>query len=254
LGKSFFNNFINKTDSVISYVNFKKYFKGIALVPENTGSLLISSFLVANSGITLQLHYHYNVLGKPDHIIYFLANPGLQFNHIDHDKSGTLIENLSHKNGALNSSNTGNVAYVQGITGISAKLEFPNLNNLLLRGKTVYISSAQLTFKPIPGSYGSLNPLPDSLILSVFNPFLSNMVNLALNRDIYNYGLNTQYSIDITSFIQGQLGALPDKGFLKLSLPIDSKKNSLRRLVLGNGQNLQSQAKIELKLMIYDAN
>jgi hypothetical protein len=259
LGIDFLQNFINKTSKVESDNNFRQYFKGIALVPENTGNSLISSFLVTSSGIALQLHYHYKYLGRGDHIISIIPNSILQFNHIDQDKTGTLIENLPPQNGLLNSTNTGNIAFMQGITGISTILEFPDLDNLLLLGKTVYISSAQLIVKPIPGSHGSLTLLPDSLLLQVFeyssyNTSISSGM-LALNSDLADFGINMQYSTDITQFMQNQLGAiLNKKEFVKLSLPIDSRKNSLRRLLIGNGQNLQSQANIELKLMIYDTN
>jgi len=261
IGDSLLRKFINKSTEVKSVTNFQNYFGGIALIPDNSENSLISCFVVKDSAISLHLHYHYNVLGKADNIIYVLADPSLQFNHIEPDKDNPIKKTLklssSYPDHRVNSILTGNNAFIQGLTGISTILEFPYLNDLQLLGKTVSISNAVLTIRPIPGSYNKTTPLPDSLSLSILDESnnLYSSYELGLITDYINYGLNTQYSTNITSLMKNQLGAFNrDKKIIKLGLPGSNKSFALKRLVFGNGQNLKNQAKMELKLMIYGTN
>lgn len=253
MGIHFFNSFVNKTDSVSTLNDFKSYFKGIALVPGNSENSLINSFLVSDSTVTLQLHYHYNIFGKTDNIVSILASPSLQFNHIDQDKNGTPIKNLQHNNSQLNSVYTENMSFIQGITGISSVLELPYLGNIQMLGQAVSVNAAVLNIMPISGSYGNTSPLPDSLSMSIIDAYnnLISAYKLNLNKNVTINGINPLYSADITSIMRNQLGVINSKKlFVKLGY-INNKKFALKRLVFGNGQNLNDQAKIELKLMIY---
>jgi hypothetical protein len=45
-----------------------------------------------------------------------------------------------------------------------------------------------------------------------------------------------------------------DKKVIKLGHPGSNRSFALKRLVFGNGKNLKSPAKLELKLMIYGTN
>lgn len=257
MGNDLLDKFMNQSTEVSNIDNFSNYFKGFALIPDNTDSSLISSFLTKDSSVCISLYYHYFNPDKINESIIFPINSSLQFNQIIQNSQGTLLEKLSIKNKEINSTSTDNQAFIQGITGIHTNIEFPYLHTFKLLGEYVTIIGAQLYIKPVKGSYNDKTLLPDSITLNVLNEANDQLgsANILLIKDNINYNENTRYELDITSFIKDQSGAFGiDKKIMSLNLPLTKKKNPLRRLVFGDSQNLKNQLKVELKLMIYNGD
>lgn len=68
---------------------FEDYFKGVAIVPDLAGSESLLTFTVADSSAALVLHYHLSDELSTEKELWFFPNTDTQFNHIDHDRSGT---------------------------------------------------------------------------------------------------------------------------------------------------------------------
>ncbi len=259
LGENLFYQFKNNTSIGISDYDFSNYFKGLAFVPD-ANDKSICGFLVKDTSVCIRIYCHSALLNsnyqKVNYSISILADPSLQFNHITQDKTGTLFTNISpNKDPGISSALTGNMAFIQRITGLKVEITFPYLNDLTLLGKIVSVNNALLHIKPIRGSYVINTPLPDSLSFQIFGnlyPVNYGTGTMKLYKDnVNNDGLNTEYQVSLTSLMIDQVGGLfENKKHIMLSLP--NADDPLRRVAIGDRNNLNNQIKLELLLTIYN--
>ena len=88
LGQDLLSRF-HAQDQAVSEDRFEDYFKGVAIVPDLAGSESLLTFTVADSSAALVLHYHLSDELSTEKELWFFPNTDTQFNHIDHDRSGT---------------------------------------------------------------------------------------------------------------------------------------------------------------------
>jgi hypothetical protein len=155
----------------------------------------------------------------------------------------------------LSSEATGNAGYLQSITGTAVKVSFPYIRNILQLPNFIKIAKAQLVLRPVPGTYSYAYPLPDSLRLSqtdVYNNSLgdidgsSNPSALIGNLSVdYLYGQNTQYTFDITNYINAQLAISQNNANgLVISPPQPLFVTRFNRVVLGNANVLNGNSQL----------
>ncbi len=225
-GQSLLDTLMRKINGFSTDDQFSNYFKGLALVPDPS-SKSICSFVASSSEIFMSLYYHirHNHQLTNDSINISLSSSS-QFNQ---------IKNIEITNSKGKSSNlTGHQTFVQGITGIHTRIEFPYVNYLEFLGKFVTVTAAQINMKPILGSYKVNTLLPDSLYLSLLSKETNDQLSSSyvfLTRDYLNNDLNTRYGIDITSFIKNQATAFAkDKQIIALSIPLKGTRYPFEKI------------------------
>ena len=104
---------------------FLDAFKGLHLKPttENEGML---SFDLLASTAGIYLYYHDTIDGPPLRFLYdFDIQPTVRFTHYEHDYEEALVASFLNGPGTNDS-----LIFVQGMSGLDAKLEIPNVTDL----------------------------------------------------------------------------------------------------------------------------
>jgi hypothetical protein len=254
-GKDLLTKFLENADEVSDEDHFEDYFKGFAFLPDTSKGNSINSFFIKDSSVCITIYYHVNFGSRTDQEIIICENKDLQFNHVDHDKTGTPIENLLSKGKELVSSKTGNQAYIQNLTGIYAYVSFPYLNLLQQIGDYVELKSAVLYVPPVSNSYEDKTPLADAIsVTAVYES--GKQVSLgnteAQTVELY-YDYSKFFPITVTSYLDEQMGTVNiDKLKLKLKISRNEVTNDLKRIVIGDMDNSKSKIKVRIKLLVYD--
>ena len=100
LGQDLLSRF-HAQDQAVSEERFEDYFKGVVIVPDLAGSESLLTFTVADSSAALVLHYHLSDELSTEKELWFFPNTDTQFNHIDHDRSGTDMAGLKRRRNRL---------------------------------------------------------------------------------------------------------------------------------------------------------
>ncbi|WP_298646933.1 DUF4270 family protein [uncultured Proteiniphilum sp.] len=254
-----------QSDLLETYDNFRTYFKGIKLSPGTSDNAAVNSFLLDEEYPVIRLHYTtIGAVTTEENKIDMTVNTSTAFSQIEADRSNTLLHSLGYNN-PLPSAETDNKVYLQGLTGLYTKLSFPDLNEILKRGKHVIISSAILYVYPVSGTYNDFTPLPVNLSLNYLDengksmdiyvdPSTTAVQSGTLVEDKI-YSKNTYYAFDITTYLQYELGMIGMyKSSLQLSLDDTEKDNTLKSLVLGDSSfsNEENRIKLIIYAIVYD--
>jgi Domain of unknown function (DUF4270) len=257
MGQDLFGLLFRQPDTITNPTIFRGYFKGLTVYPDTTLPGAIYGF---RDTLILRIYYH-----EPGVVVvqktadFHLTNAATQFNQITVDRTGTPTQSLSEANPELPSTSSGNQAFLQPITSLYVKLLFPTITNLLAYQDYLAVMKAQLIIKPVQGTYSPLYNLVPQVNLSLTNqantiggPLPYGNGNLSID---YLYGTNTNYSYDITTYIQNALtqGAESNaKNGLMLIAPSTSYNTMFNRTILGNPYNaLKSN---QISLLIYYAS
>jgi hypothetical protein len=255
-GLDLWNKAIENSNVYSSMEAFLYYFPGLVIAPgENTPAAIIS-FRAAEDDIILRIFSHR--IGETVETLntdFGLTNYWAQFNNIEADFTGTPLSLVKSQHEDAIASLTGNRSYIQGGTGLFAKIRFPYLQDFLLM-ENVKLLKATVTVHPDIYSYNSF-PLPDSLILQLLdqhNRILGSFYNS--NGELVIAGFNydelyhedTYYTYDISSYLTLDFSDMyfdADKS-LAVSIHPDKLYTTFQRLILEKG-------KIYPKLTLYYA-
>ncbi len=257
LGEEIFNLIKNKEEEVSSSDWFLSYLKGFAITTGDQGNSIIG-FTADESHIVLKIYYHENTalpLNRKDlpSISIGMGQSTYMFNSLVHDFTDSPLAGIREVNNEIPSAESGNKAYLQGVTGLLPKLRFPSVQNVLME-KRWKILKAELIFKPVRNTYRK-STLPERLYLyetdrlNRMNTILKDsngdaIVSTLVVDEIFNE--ETYYTIDITPYI---LEELSDRYFdynhgLLVGLSQNDLRSSLGRVILENGNP-------RIKLKIY---
>lgn len=262
LGQDLLSRF-HQQDEAVSTDRFEDYFKGIAIVPQLEGCESLLSYAVEDSSATLSLRYHVTDELSSSRELFFQPNTDTQFNHIDHDRSGTSLEPYPMKQVEVSSAGLGNRGFLFGGLGWYVRLEFPYLSVLMQQGTQVEVEQAQLRIYPEQGTYSDFNPLPDSLYLYIAdeNNVVTDAVKDYLGSEVQRgvlskddtYEENTYYSFDLTEFMQQELGAFGMyKHNLQLVFNSDDYTMTFKNLTFGDQQG-RNPIQLQLIYKIYES-
>jgi hypothetical protein len=163
-----------------------------------------------------------------------------QFNRVRTDFSGTPLADIKTSH-IIPSSKTYNRAFMQGLTGLMPKIQFPTVQDLYLTSQWK-ILQADLVVTPASGSY-DLYPLPQKLyiydtdrsniIKNILTDTKGNTLTATFNYD-KAYNEDTYYTYTITNYINTELS---DNYFdtnhaLSVGLNESGLKSTLDRLVI----------------------
>ncbi len=239
-GEHLFSLYKYQDADVSSSELFLKYIKGFAIQAEY-GAAIIGFKADANEPL-LKFYYHFNTeFTNESNIIIPFGDVSLQFNEILTDFTGSGLAAIDSTGKATPSSETGDLAFMQGLVGLFPKIEFPSLQDITFE-KRWRILKAELLLPPLKESY-NMFPLPENLCLyqtdkhnnvgNVLSGYDGSTIYSTLEKDdLYNQ--NTLYTIDITPFVNDGLADgyfnSEDALFLGL-LPADLNKTLGRLMV-----------------------
>ncbi len=250
LGEKFLQMMKDNDNDISSTSEFIDFFKGLALVPGNENATILG-FECVDSLVSFRLYTHTVGLDRSEKSYTFkmYTTESTYFNSIKTDRTGTEVENLITQKEELSSDLTGSKAFIQGGTGIVARVDFTGLNQIMELNYRYILYKAELVLRPYTSSDSQVD-FPEELMLYTTdksNRLVSEIQNdddETLIADFYFdkiYRKEIYYKFDITDFLMDELsdGYFDSENGLVVSLPSDKLKSSAERLIIdGRGQDL----------------
>ena len=253
LGKTIYNMIYNKSDSVIKADQWLNWFHGLCISPDPTqpAANIITGF---KDSCLMRIYYRENAeISSEKYIDFTLTNRSNQYNNIRTNRTGKAIAKIDTATvnpqtpPATPSAQIGNAGYVQTIGGLNVKLTFPFLSSIALRRDYVGLLRAQLTVRPVPGSFSQIWRLPPTM--GIYYTDQNNLIGTpipavgtagtqtgSLLLDYFN-PLNTVYTYDVTTFVATQL-TNPSPAALQtglmLSIPAPNNVAAFNRLIMAD--------------------
>ncbi len=219
LGMSWFDMIVNQDQAFNSKNDFQNLFKGIAIVPGDSADNWSASFygLPANDDETkpnrLELRLYYSVpnVEGDQYYAFIPSDSAFIFSNFKSDRSGTVLGNKLDSTQQVKSTATDDLSFMQSGNGLAVKIDIPALQRINEISPNISILSAELIMKPIPGSYDSENPLPQSLNIfwtdkknrignALYDITGQAVISATLTTD-EEYKENTYYSADILNYV-----------------------------------------------------
>ena len=251
LGEQLFGLLYRQPDTITNASIFRGYFKGLTVYPDTSLPGAVYGF---KDTMMLRMFYHEpGVVVTQKSTDFGVVNQFSQFNQIKADRTGTPTEKVNRQTPELQSTASGNEAFLQPITSLYIKLLFPTISNLAGYPDYLTIMKATLQIKPVQGTYSPIYNLPPLVNLSLTGE--GNTIGAQLpvgngNLGIdYLYGINTSYSFDITAYIQSAItqgGPNNAKNGLIMVTPAAVFNTTFNRAVIGNSYNAQKSNQISL--------
>lgn len=245
---------IETNDNVTTtYDLFLDYMKGFVIISYAGVNNGIIGFHADASHVILRIYYHLEKeIPEDKEISITMGDAGNQFNSIQHDFTGTYLNKLNGDNNEFLSTETGNKAFMQALTGLMPKIRFPTLQDIFLENRWK-ILKAELIIEPVKNSYDFF-ALPEEIYLyetdkhnNINGTLYDNSGNALVASFILDdlYKEDTRYTFDITSFI---INELSDKYVdyehgLLFGLLESKYKSTLERLVI-EGKNPSVKLKL----------
>lgn len=255
-----------RSDTLDTFENFQRYFKGIKLSPGENDNASINSFAVDGSYPMIRLYYR--IIGPTSETEKYMdmnVSTSTAFSQIETDRSNTSLHSISRKNNSLSSDETENRTYIQGLIGLYTKLTFPYINDMLKIGDFVAVSQAYLYVYPVLGSYSDFTPLPGNLSLNYLDEngkaldiYVDQSTTQVQSGSLVEdkiYNINTYYAFDISSYLAQEIEAIGmNKSALQLHLTDTEKANTFKSLVLGDSRysNENNRVKLYVYFIVYD--
>ncbi|WP_165840942.1 DUF4270 family protein [Larkinella punicea] len=146
--------------SGIVQADFRKVFKGIAVVPGATNTTVFGF----SNNMFIELYYHKSADTTKVLSIDFFTTAGLpSFSQVKVDRSGTKLAALSLTN-SLTGADTGGEMFVQSAAGVTTKVNFPTIENLKKESGRIAINRAELSLFVKGSSPGG--PVPSVMTLA----------------------------------------------------------------------------------------
>ena len=259
LGQDILTRFRNNDDTIQTQAMFNRYLKGLYLDADSASSNALYYFRSDSTGL-VRLHYTLRGAIPESKYLDFPFNSAKQLNSIRYRHTGTnLAAFVPDKSAVKTSDLTGNKSYLNSNMGTYIKLNFPTLLSLKETHPYIKVLKAELVIKPSTESYQYPYRLPGSLYMYITddeNQATSVLMdatgqqaqsgNLAID---HLYGQSTQYSFDITSFINT---VISEGQFSKSALMIEPGSGftdaSNDRLILDD-QTLNNNVQLKLYVL-----
>jgi Domain of unknown function (DUF4270) len=253
MGQQFFQMLFNQSDTLKSAATFRGFFKGLTLYPANAS---VGSIYGFRDSIYLRMYYHEPGLVITESFTDFpFTNKQNQFNQITFDRTNSPAAGIDSLHTEVPSESTGNVSFEQTATGLYTKLLFPTISSLLQYQDYLSVLKAELTIRPVQGSYSPIFALPPQINLALTSNGnnIGNILNVGAGSLSIDYlsGTNTAYSYDITAYIKQQilLGPVINQNYgLILTVPAPAGNTTFNRAIFGNQLNANNINKISLKI------
>lgn len=280
-GAELLNKITEKSDELENGDSFRKYFPGLAVTAGDDNTAIfgfnVQSYYSATSGsspadslFSMRIYFHHTTYKKIEESVTINVGTNRYFYSLEYNRDGSVFDGLKgdprdKKDTVeyLPTSATGNIGMIQALTSTYVKIEFPYLNNLLQLGDFCSIVNATLLLYPVEGSFSETNPLPQSLVMYVYNKYDAPVGAVTTNsgqslqtgslKEDEMYKDKTYYTYDVTDFLNNQLGAVGiNKEVLKLTLPDDSINKSLNTLSFGDKNFQKDKTRLIIQYLMYE--
>lgn len=243
-----------KTESV-----FLDFFKGLRL----GGGINNKMILGLSDSLTLRINYKKaGVTTNNMQVNFKLSNKSHHFTNVTADRTGTPIAALGPTLHEINNTLTGNAAYTQTSTGITAKITFPSIRDLLKIPNYAKLLQAVLIVRPQTSTFSPYYYLPSQMRLAstnILNQLGSNLFVLLSNGNTsiqygnlvtdYIYGQNTTYTYDVSSYIKSLLTDptinVSNNGVL-FAPPSGAYETQFSRVIIANKNNTTNTISLQL--------
>jgi hypothetical protein len=262
LGEEFMKLLKDNANEITNSEDFIDFFKGLAIVPgENSSSVL--SFEGVDSLINVLLYTHYVEKERVEtNYIFQMHSSSTCFNHIEADRTGTLVENLETQKAELTTNETGDISFMQGGLGIVTRIDIPGLSRLLEMDYRKILYKAELILKPVPNSYPSTE-LPTELVMyntDKYNRLVSEITTdegTSIYADLYldkMYNEDTYYQFDLYDYVSEELsdGYVDTDNGLIISFPTDNMQGSLARVAFDARKGISFKPTLKLYYVFYN--
>lgn len=249
LGLGLIDKILNSSEVMESSVNFNNYFKGLVIKSDESHSGAIIGFNSEEGSIKLVLHTTIEDVTSENYSYEFpLYNYGMQFNNIEFDLSTTELNNLISQKDELSGDQIGGLAFLQGGIGLTLKVTFPTLSELLLFDRGT-IMNASFSLSLLNNSF-TQEDLPTYLYaygINRLNNIISNsgvvtFSSLTIDED-YNEELT--YNFDMTNYLVEELSDQyvdPENGIM-ITLPQGNKASNFSQVIF-NTTNQNNKLKL----------
>ncbi|HEY6901699.1 MAG TPA: DUF4270 family protein [Puia sp.] len=246
LGRRLYNMVYTLSDSIKNNTIWLNWFHGLCLTP-GTGGDAAAIYGFKDSAIMRIFYREAGPISTVKYIDFNITNRSLQFNNIRSTVAVQKPTQPVQPPPATPSATTGNASYVQSITGLNVKLTFPYLNKIALRPDYIGLLRAQLTVRPVPGSFNTTWRLPPQLGIyttdqnnQIGSPIPAAGVQGAQTGNLvvdYFNPLGVAYTYDVTAFVKQQIinnAANASQTGLLLSIPSPASDADFRRLIIAD--------------------
>jgi len=193
---------------------------------------------------------------------FTLSNSLHHYTNVTADRTGTPIAALGSSLHEIDNSLTGNVAFSQAASGITTKITFPGIRELLKTPNYVKLLNAVLIIRPKTSTFSTSYYLPNQMRLAatnILNQLGTDLTVLSANGTPtvqygslvtdYIYGQNTYYSYDITSYLKALLADpsinVTNNGVL-FAPPSGPYETQFGRVVLANKNNTTNSISLQI--------
>jgi hypothetical protein len=231
--------------------NFLQYFKGLAIVPDNTPAMGSGIIAAVNlKGAFTKLRIYYNDSLQSD---FGVIDNAKRFSQYKVSGQGNLIK----KQKASPSNANFDTTFVQAMAGAKTKIQFPNLFSIITKSsKKISIGKAEIIIRPLAGSFSTPFSLPTRLLLLRPDPTTNlNAGIIDLIEPFYGGKYNSitnEYRFNITRHVQSiftdyQLNGKNSNNGLFIVAPSDNPIMP-SRIILDTKKH-QNNAGIEFELV-----
>lgn len=215
----------NGDNRVQTSASFQDYFKGLALVPDKNNTTLIGF----KDTVFLQVHYSFeNNEGNKTRGKQFFAidSKAYQYNQVEADRSATKFASMTIANPQIDVEKTNGYTFLEGSTGVVAKIEFPTLLQLV-NDPTISINKVQLIIEAEQNPQDGFDQ-PQSLVLMIANsegmpvsalPSLETANAMQVARLIKNGDSKGTYTFNLIDYLNKFKTTAYKNTSLYLSLP-----------------------------------
>ncbi len=261
-GSNWFNMIMEEADEMKENSKFYEYFNGLVFKGDENNKALLG-FMAEEDSVCINLYYHRVGERREELQIKFGSEGDIyDFNICHHNKENTLLASLQTQDEELKASETGNVSFIQGSTGLATKVNFPGLAEVFQLVELDQIIKAELILVPTKESE-DINDLPEYLIAyesdrinslnDVVEDGSGNTTALSLNPADDNFESQEYYSIDITDYIVECLvtGYFDKDNALLITQESDELINTVSTVMLGAEDNEDYKPKLVLYTYYY---
>ena len=247
LGQELFDMLYDKSFYLDNNEIFIRNFYGLALIADEAyeGSLIGFNGNENEAAIILHTTRWGTSKLKIDYV-FPITNISQQFNNISYDYQGTPLEGIGDQEHKLPSTESDDLAFIQGGVGLTIRADFPSLERIMLRERGT-VMKAELVLAPANTNVYDYD-LPSDLAIYEVNR-LNYLTSSAITGSVLTiddlYNEKTYYTFNITNYIKAQIDNNyidPDKGLL-ITLPGSVLSASFERLLIDT-QNDNTQLKI----------
>lgn len=260
-GLDLYNKIRLQANEIKSEDNFLNYLRGFNIQVSAIDKGAIYSFN-ADSSVTMKLHYHTTIPDYQEHVITFsLTRTSYQYNRIISDRINTPLEPQTAGQTEFYPTTQTPYAFTQAGTGVMMKIKFPSLRNILGYTNVVRLVNAKLVLKPVEQTFDEYGyRLSDSLYLAQTDA--TNGIGAALTHTDgasvqyaspsldYIYRLNTNYTFDVSSYVNYLLntaGSTEGGVFVLEETPGLAK--GLNRILMGTATHPKYKTQLVLTIM-----